>query len=144
MFVMNESQNVQCSYNILYTMFGMMYIFLGLLQQEGTKGRCCYIGQCSCSQGPELELMMLFEMMTNKWLSCWRLAKYLKKFTDVQLFPYLLSIQRGLNRMLGFFLAMGVGRNLIMDQTFKRKLTLLSGRGSPEGSENLARSKGVA
>ena len=56
--------------------------------------------------------MMLFEMMTNKWLSCWRLAKYLKKFTDVQLFPYLLSIQRGLDRMLGFFLAMGVGRNL--------------------------------
>ena len=55
---------------------------------------------------------MLFEMMTNKWLSCWRLAKYLKKFTYVQLFPYLLSIQRGLNRMLGFFLAMGVGRNL--------------------------------
>ena len=56
--------------------------------------------------------MTLFEMMTNKWLSCWRLAKYLKKFTDVQLFPYLLSIQRGLNRMLGFFLAMGVGRNM--------------------------------
>ena len=58
--------------------------------------------------------MTLFEMMTDKWLSCWRLARYLKKFTDVQLFPYLLSIQRGLNRMLGFFLAMGVGRNLTM------------------------------
>ena len=32
----------------------------------------------------------------------------------------------------------------IVDQTIKRKLTLLSGRGSPEESENLARSKGVA
>ena len=32
----------------------------------------------------------------------------------------------------------------IVDQTFKRTLTLLSGRGSPEGSENLAKSKGVA
>ena len=30
------------------------------------------------------------------------------------------------------------------DPDFKRKLTLLSGRGSPEGSENLAKSKGVA
>ena len=33
-----------------------------------------------------------------------RLAKYLKSFTDVQQFAYLVSIQRGLNRMLGFFL----------------------------------------
>ena len=32
----------------------------------------------------------------------------------------------------------------IVDQTSKRKLTLLSERGSPEGSENLAKSKGVA
>ena len=71
--------------------------------------------------------MMLFEMMTNKWLSCWRLAKYLKKFTDVQLFPYLLSIQRGLNRMLGFFLAMGVGRNLIMGGVVDWELTKTDG-----------------
>ena len=72
--------------------------------------------------------MMLFEMMTNKWLSCWRLAKYLKKFTDVLLFPYLLSIQRGLNRMLGFFLAMGVGRKLTMGGLVDRELTLASGK----------------
>ena len=71
--------------------------------------------------------MMLFEMMTNKWLSCWRLAKYLKKFTDVQLFPYLLSIQRGLDRMLGFFLAMGVGRNLIMGGVVDWELTKTDG-----------------
>ena len=45
--------------------------------------------------------MMLFEMMTNKWLNCWRLAKYLKKFTDVQLFPYLLSIQQDAWLFLG-------------------------------------------
>ena len=32
MFVMSESENLQCSYNIQYTVFGMMYIFLGLLQ----------------------------------------------------------------------------------------------------------------
>jgi len=36
-----------------------------------------------------------------------RLAKYLKKFTDVQQFAYLVSIQRGQNRMLGFFLGDG-------------------------------------
>ena len=71
--------------------------------------------------------MMLSEMMTNKWLSCWRLAKYLKKFTDVQLFPYLLSIQRGLDRMLGFFLAMGVGRNLIMGGVVDWELTKTDG-----------------
>ena len=57
-------------------------------------------------------MMMLFEMMTKKWLSCWRLGKYLKKFTDVQQFAFLLSIQKGPDRMLGFFLEIGVGRNL--------------------------------
>ena len=36
-----------------------------------------------------------------------RLAKYLKKFTDVRQFAYLVSIQRGLDRMLGFFLGGG-------------------------------------
>ena len=45
--LMNESKNVQRSYNIQYTIFGIMYIFLGLLQLEGTMGRCCYIGECS-------------------------------------------------------------------------------------------------
>ena len=41
-----------------------------------------------------------------------RFAKYLKKFTDVQQFAFLLSIQKGPDRMLGFFFAMGVGRKL--------------------------------
>ena len=36
-----------------------------------------------------------------------RLAKYLKKFTDVQQFAFLLSIQKGPDRMLGFFLCDG-------------------------------------
>ena len=40
--------------------------------------------------GPELELMMLFEMMTDRWMLL-RLAKYLKMFTDVQQFAYLVS-----------------------------------------------------
>ena len=71
--------------------------------------------------------MTLFEMMTDKWLSCWRLARYLKKFTDVQLFPYLLRIQSGLDRMLGFFLAMGVGRNLIMGGMVDWELTNADG-----------------
>ena len=34
MFVMSESENLQCSYNIQYTVFGMMYIFLGLLWER--------------------------------------------------------------------------------------------------------------
>ena len=57
-----------------------------------------------------------------------RLAKYLKKFTDVRQFAYLVSIQRGLNRMLGFFLAMGVGRKLAMGGLVDRELTLASGK----------------
>ena len=36
MFLMNESENVQCSYNIQYTIFGMMSILFG---------RCCNRGE---------------------------------------------------------------------------------------------------
>ena len=36
-----------------------------------------------------------------------RFAKYQKKFTDVQQFAYLVSIQRRLNKMLSFFLGDG-------------------------------------
>ena len=57
-----------------------------------------------------------------------RLAKYLKKFTDVQQFVFLLSIQKGPDRMLGFFFAMGVGRKLTMGGLVDRELTLASGK----------------
>ena len=56
-----------------------------------------------------------------------RFAKYLKKFTDVQQFAFLLSIQKGPDRMLGFFLAMGVGRNLIMGGVVDWELTKTDG-----------------
>ena len=57
-----------------------------------------------------------------------RFAKYLKKFTDVQQFAFLLSIQKGPDRMLGFFFAMGVGRKLTMGGLVDRELTLASGK----------------
>ena len=57
-----------------------------------------------------------------------RFAKYLKKFTDVQQFAFLLSIQKGPDRMLGFFFAMGVGRKLAMGGLVDRELTLASGK----------------
>ena len=68
--------------------------------------------------------MMLFEMMTNKWLSWWGLQKYLEKFTDIQQFAF----KEDYTGCLAFFLALGVGRKLTMGGLVDRELTLASGK----------------